>query len=570
MTLHSMARMALLNTFWADQVLKRLCNRQTWWAPHHPCTADRLGIAKCLQHSCTPKTALAVATLLGKERAVAAFLGKENCSSRPPLGRFVSMEGGVLTTELFFGGLTDASSLGARADGKDSAPEAGPPANPVYPASFLQALESNQQDRLRQVMRVLQACCVRLRPAEVVEALGIVIASGVIGLGYRGRLRELNGLALEGDGPRCFAEVVGGVVSSCAARHEWQGPEGVELLAELFCTLSTAELTSGSQGAGGQPTWAAFLSADFASHTYLYLESPRRTALCELRRRQVAHPAWDMRRIVDGLPLSDEDRADFLLVATCGLFTESTLDKWSVMGGGGPQLDLATFASYAIHFFASAHVSASGSDGCCALLSANGAQQLARALASSRASIETVIAVLLAVGEAESAASRLLGGAEVLRAVETRRARMFARTGSTRGTGGELLGSTGAAAAAIAEGAGLVDAGMGGAPAGDGEVHGEEPLLETPASFAREWAAAANFPRGWSDGDVGKLHRVLTDEGVGQQLVDKWLCPALAAARGAPSARELQWPLRGLVAEWAHEWHSVAPCPWPIASAIAA
>ena len=544
MTLHSMARMALLNSFWAEQVLNVICDPRTWAAPSEPCTAERLGIAKCLQHSCTPKTASAVATLLRKE----------GCSSRAPLGRFMSMEGGVLSTELFFGGLTDALSLGARTGNNPAPlPEASSPATPVYPASFLQALESNQQDRLRQVMRVLQTCCVRLRPAEVVEALTTVIASGVIGLGYRGRLQELDGLAPEGGGPRCFAEVVGGVVSSCSGRDEWEGQEGVDLLAELFCTLSAAELPSGSRG---QPTWAAFLSSDFASHTHLYLESPRRTALCELRRRQVAHPAWDMRRIVDGLPLSDEDRADFLLVATCGLLTESTLDKWSLMGGGCPQLDLATFASYSIHFFASAHVSARGSDGCCALLSVKEAQQLARALASSHASIETVIAVLLAVGEAESAASRLLGGGEVFMVAETRRVRTFASSGGISGSNGGSTGSDNTGGSSGAEGAGLADVGMSGAPADTGEVHCGEPLLETPSSFAREWAAAANFPRGWSDSDVGHLLRVLTDEVVGQQLVDEWLCLALAAARGPPSARELQWPLRGLVAEWQHEWHS--------------
>ena len=139
---------------------------------------------------------------------------------------------------------------------------------------------------------------------------------------------------------------------------------------------------------------------------------------------------------------------------------------------------------------------------------------------------------------------------------ETRRVRTFASSGGISGSNGGSTGSDNTGGSSGAEGAGLADVGMSGAPADTGEVHCGEPLLETPSSFAREWAAAANFPRGWSDSDVGHLLRVLTDEVVGQQLVDEWLCLALAAARGPPSARELQWPLRGLVAEWQHEWHS--------------
>ena len=71
----------------------------------------------------------------------------------------------------------------------------------------------------------------------------------------------------------------------------------------------------------------------------------------------------------------------------------------------------------------------------------------------------------------------------------------------------------------------------------------------TPAAFLREWAAASGFPSRWSAADQERLFRVILDEQLGQELVDEWLCPSLAATQWPACGTAFQWQLNALVTQ---------------------
>ena len=135
----------------------------------------------------------------------------------------------------------------------------------------------------------------------------------------------------------------------------------------------------------GQEAWGLFFTPEFGQRTHSSLDSPRRTPFRDLRRRQLAHPAWDMAAIASPLGLSPLDRTDYLLLATCGLLTGSC-----ALDGVAPDAELSTFAAYAVHFFASQRLVSHSSDSCYVRLSTDDATQLAAGVASCNASIQTV------------------------------------------------------------------------------------------------------------------------------------------------------------------------------------
>ena len=551
LTLAAMARLALTSAFWAEQVATVLCSPTTWACKHSASTACRLGIAECLVQPCE-LTGEDLAKLLGlsggnspaAQRLSDSLAIVNACASGLASVTSSTLRRFSFESELFFGGPTDIASLGVESteNGNDSSSAASPsatkPSGGVNAASdgasfsdaALDRLRHSQRDRLTHVMHALQAVCVRKAPDQTVQFLCEVIGSGVIGLGYSRLLGSSSAGHEEPDGfsdadaciprvdegPSCFADVLGAVLARCAGRHEWEGDMGTDLLADLFLALAAAPMPTGRTG---PEAWHLYLSTAAAAKTHTFLSAPRRTPLRDLRRRQVAHPATDMRRLVEPLTeagcLSAADRGDFLLQATCGLLTGSPGLEPLLRAPCTP-FDLTMFAAFAVHFYASSHVlsvatTADPSAGTCARLSRHDARQLGQALALSDASVETVEAVLMAVAEAEAAATRMLG-----------------RVGRV-GEGRSSSSSSGA---------------------------GSEREWLTPLAFLDAWATAADFPARWRAADRDRLVALLTDEAVAQPYVEAWLSDELVAAHDAPGAPgpavcELQRPLRPLVLGWA-------------------